>query len=88
MEFLGGFIVMMSIIGLFLAVVWLIIPFIVFTIKGKQDQTLEVLEVIEKRLAAIENHLQTKGITQHTIENAAACQVDEVASKDSSTEKI
>ena len=55
MEIFGGFMVMMSIIGFFLAVVWLIMPFVVFAIKGKQDRTLEVLESIEKRLTAIEN---------------------------------
>lgn len=54
MEIFGGFIVMMSIISLFLAVVWLIMPFVVFAIKGKQDRTLEVLEAIEKRLAVLE----------------------------------
>lgn len=54
MEIVGGFMVMMSIISLFLAVVWLVMPFVVFAIKGKQDRILEVLEVMEKRLAAIE----------------------------------
>ena len=54
MEIVGGFMVMMSIIGFFLAVIWLIMPFVVFAIKGKQDRTLEVLESIEKRLAALE----------------------------------
>lgn len=58
MEIFGGFMVMMSIIGLFLAVIWLIMPFVVFAIKGKQDRTLEVLEGIEKRLAALEAGLQ------------------------------
>lgn len=58
MEIVGGFMVMMSIISLFLAVVWLIMPFVVFAIKGKQDRTLEVIEAIEKRLAAIEARLQ------------------------------
>ncbi|MDD2851151.1 MAG: hypothetical protein PHY09_04525 [Desulfuromonadaceae bacterium] len=58
MEIVGGFMVMMSIIGFFLAVVWLVMPFVVFTIKGKQDRTLEVLEAMEKRLAAIETRLQ------------------------------
>jgi hypothetical protein len=48
---------MMSIISLFLAVVWLIMPFVVFAIKGKQDRTLEVLEAIKKRLVVIENAL-------------------------------
>jgi hypothetical protein len=58
MEIVGGFMVMMSIISLFLAVVWLIMPFVVFAIKGKQDRTLEVLEAIEKRLSALEGRLQ------------------------------
>lgn len=58
MEIFGGFMVMMSIISLFLAVVWLIMPFVVFAIKGKQDRTLELLETIEKRLAGIEARLQ------------------------------
>ena len=58
MEIVGGFMVMMSIIGFFLAVVWLVMPFVVFAIKGKQDRTLEVLESIEKRLAILEARLQ------------------------------
>ncbi len=57
MEIFGGFMVMMSIIILFLAVVWLIMPFVVFAIKGKQDRTLEILEAIEGRLAILEAHL-------------------------------
>lgn len=59
MEVVGGFMVMMSIIGLFLAVVWLIMPFVVFAIKGKQDRTLDVLEAIEKRLASLEAAVKT-----------------------------
>lgn len=58
MEIVGGFMVMMSIIGFFLAVVWLVMPFVVFAIKGKQDRTLEVLESIEKRLSSLEARLQ------------------------------
>jgi hypothetical protein len=57
MEIFGGFMVMMSIIGLFLAVVWLIMPFVVFAIKGKQDRSLEILEGIDKRLAALEQQI-------------------------------
>jgi len=67
MEIFGGFMVMMSIIGFFLAVVWLIMPFVVFAIKGKQDRTLEVLESIEKRLAAIENSRVT--VTPVTVQD-------------------
>lgn len=57
MEIFGGFMVMMSIIGLFLAVVWLIMPFVVFAIKGKQDRSLEILEGIDRRLAALEQQI-------------------------------
>jgi hypothetical protein len=57
MEIFGGFMAMMSIIGLFLAVVWLIMPFVVFAIKGKQDRSLELLETIEKRLTGIDEKL-------------------------------
>jgi hypothetical protein len=58
MEIFGGFMVMMSILSLFLAVVWLIMPFVVFAIKGKQDRSLEILDVIEKRLSAMEQQLK------------------------------
>jgi len=57
MEIFGGFAVMVSILGFFLAVVWLIMPFVVFTIKGKLDRTLDVLAGIEKRLENMENQL-------------------------------
>lgn len=59
MEIFGGFMVMMSILTLFLAVVWLIMPFVVFAIKGKQERTLEVMETMEKRLTDIEARLQS-----------------------------
>lgn len=58
MEIFGGFMVMMSILSLFMAVVWLVMPFVVFTIKGKLDRTLDVLGAVEKRLAEIEAKLQ------------------------------
>jgi len=58
MEIVGGFMVMMSIISLFLAVIWLIMPFVVFAIKGKQDRTLEVMEAIERRLEVLESRLR------------------------------
>ena len=54
MEIFGGFAVMMSILGFFLVVVWSIMPFVVFTIKGKLDRTLDVLAGIDKRLMEME----------------------------------
>src|SRR6185369_10135768 len=57
MEIFGGFMVMMSILSFFMAVVWLIMPFVVFTIKGKLDRTLDVLAGVERRLAGMEAQL-------------------------------
>ncbi|MDU0460181.1 MAG: hypothetical protein RW306_15750 [Geobacteraceae bacterium] len=71
MEIFGGFMVMMSIIGLFLAVIWLIMPFVVLAIKSRQDRTLEVLEGIEKRLASLEAGLQRNIINDAVRETAA-----------------
>lgn len=57
MEIFGGFMVMMSILSFFMAVVWLVMPFVVFTIKGKLDRTLDMLAGIERRLSTIETQL-------------------------------
>jgi hypothetical protein len=71
MEIFGGFMVMMSIIGLFLAVVWLIMPFVVFAIKGKQDRSLEILEGIDKRLEALEQQIRVLQPLQAPYETTA-----------------
>ena len=57
MEIFGGFMVMLSILGFFLAVLWFILPFVIFSMKGKQDRTFELLESVDRRLAAIEQRL-------------------------------
>ena len=59
MEIFGGFMVMMSILSFFMAIVWLVMPFVVFAIKGKLDKTLDVLGEIEKRLALMEAKLES-----------------------------
>ena len=57
MEIFGGFMVMMSILSFFLAVVWLVMPFVVFTIKGKLDRALDMLSGINDRLTVLEARL-------------------------------
>ena len=71
MEIFGGFMVMMSILSFFMAVVWLVMPFVVFTIKGKLDKTLDVLGNIEKRLADMEAKLDSLQTKQPTCEATA-----------------
>jgi hypothetical protein len=60
MEIFGGFMMMLSIIGFFLTVIWFILPFVIFNIKGRVDRTLMLVEEIEKRLAALESNLKAR----------------------------
>lgn len=58
MEIVGGFVVMMWLLGLVLTVVWLVMPFVVLGIKGKVERNEALLESIDRRLAAIEERLR------------------------------
>lgn len=58
MEIVGGFMVMMWILGLILSVVWLVMPFVVLAVKGKVERNHALLESIDRRLAAIEERLR------------------------------
>jgi hypothetical protein len=58
MEIFGGFMVMVSIIGFFLTVIWFVMPFVVVAIKGKVDKNEETMARIESRLADIEEQLR------------------------------
>jgi hypothetical protein len=60
MEVFGGFMMMLSIIGFFLTVIWFILPFVIFNIKGRVDRTLFLVEELDKRLSAIEQTLMTR----------------------------
>jgi hypothetical protein len=60
MEVFGGFMMMMSIIGFFLVVIWFILPFVIFNIKGRVDRAVFMLEEMDKRLAAIERCLASR----------------------------
>lgn len=57
MEVFGGFMMMASILGFFLTVIWFILPFVIFSIKGKVDRTLILAEEADRRLAEIEMRL-------------------------------
>lgn len=62
MEIFGGFMMMLSIIGFFLTVIWFILPFVIFNIKGRVDRTLFLVEDMEKRLTEIEKRLQDRDV--------------------------
>lgn len=60
MEIFGGFMVMLSILGFFLTVLWFILPFVIFGIKGKVDRMFCLLEDMDKRLNALETAVRGK----------------------------
>lgn len=60
MEVFGGFMMMASIIGFFLTVIWFILPFVIFNIKGRVDRTAVLVEEMERRLTAIEATLKAR----------------------------
>ena len=51
---------MLSIIGFFLTVIWFILPFVIFNIKGRVDRTLFLVEEMERRLTAIEQAIRAR----------------------------
>jgi hypothetical protein len=59
MEIFGGFMVMLWMIGFFLTIIWFILPFVIFSIKGQVDRTALLVEQIDARLRTLEQHLQT-----------------------------
>ena len=54
MEIFSGFMVILSIFGFLLTVVWLILPFVVVAIKVKVDRSHLLLEEIDRRLGELE----------------------------------
>ena len=61
MELVGGFMVMVSIVGFFLTVLWFVLPFVIFAMKGKLDRACELLEDMDRRLARLEGRLSVHG---------------------------
>lgn len=57
MEIVGGLMVMMAILGLFVVAVWLVLPFAVFAVKAKMERVLELLETVDQRLGRVEERL-------------------------------
>ncbi len=58
MEIFGGLMVMLLILGFCLAVIWLVLPIVVFGIKVKVDSMLCLLEDMDKRLQTLEKALR------------------------------
>jgi len=81
MEIFGGFMAMMSMATLFLAIVWLIMPFVVFAIKGKQERTLELLEEMRGQLSTLQKQVDAikidQGRKQENVNNCEQSMADQ-----------
>lgn len=60
MELFGGLIVILWMTGFFLTVIWFILPFVIFTIKGRIEEALNRLDSIESRISHIEAMLKNR----------------------------
>jgi hypothetical protein len=59
MEIFGGLMIIIWMIGFFLTIIWFILPFVIFSIKGRVEETLQRIESIEGRIAAIERSINS-----------------------------
>jgi hypothetical protein len=72
MEIFGGFMVMLSILGFFLTVLWFVLPFVIFAMKGKLDRACELLENMDRRLALLEERINVPGPAREEPESQAS----------------
>ncbi len=54
MEIFGGLAVILSILVFFLFLSWLILPYVIFSMKGQVERILGILENMDKRLESLE----------------------------------
>ncbi len=64
MEIFGGLTVILSILLFFLFLSWLILPYVVFSMKGQVDRILGMLEDMDKRLKSLEDSIKEFGISR------------------------
>ena len=76
MEIFGGFMMMVTIIGFFLTVLWFVLPFVIFGIKGKVDRSVELLEQCDRRLAELERRLASVSAAALPLPSACAARPD------------
>lgn len=61
MEIFGGLTVILSILLFFLFLSWLILPYVVFSMKGQVDRILVILEEMDKKLKYLETRAKDSG---------------------------
>lgn len=57
MELFGGVMVLLWMAGFFLTVIWFILPFVIFGIKGRVEEILLRIDQLDNRLSLMEKQL-------------------------------
>jgi len=57
LDIFGGFLIIVWMVGLFLTIIWFVLPFVIFNIKLRCDEISTRLSSIESRLAEIDARL-------------------------------
>ncbi len=58
MEIFGGLTVIVAILIFFLFLSWLILPYVIFSMKGQVERILGILQDMDKRLKSLEEKLK------------------------------
>lgn len=58
MEVFGGLTVIVAILIFFLFLSWLILPYVIFSMKGQVERILGILQDMDKRLKSLEERLK------------------------------
>jgi hypothetical protein len=64
MELFGGVMVLLWMLGFFLTVIWFILPFVIFSIKARVEETMQKIELLDARLVSIEAKLASSSFSQ------------------------
>lgn len=59
MDIFGGLLIIAWMAGLFLTIIWLVLPFVIFTIKLRCDEISARLTAIETRLTDLDSTLRS-----------------------------
>jgi len=59
MELFGGVIVLLWMAGFFLTVIWFILPFVIFGIKGRVEEILLRIDRLDNKLSLLDKYLKS-----------------------------
>jgi len=73
LDIFGGFFIILWMAGLFLTIIWFILPFVIFSIKSRCDELSSRVASIDNRLEALQQKIDNLSTSCHdkSSENAS-----------------